>query len=245
MADFYAEAKKTQNKSKDNMMLTENGAVVYSSIGSEMVDFEFSVNSLRNKSKEEIYDKIKKAYAENPELTTKMIFQIGDVREGKGERHIFDACLEFLANEHPKILRELLPLIPEYTRWDHAIRLATNKNPMIAKTARKFVADQIAEDKKNLANGFRTKVSSPLLSPSAPRPRDPLAETSICSIMSISESSLDASFTKSSYSAIAFCNEKSSLFRSRNPFFINLRFRFGNMDKIAKALSGYLDNRIL
>ena len=153
MADFYAEAKKTQNKSKDNMMLTENGAVVYSSIGSEMVDFEFSVNSLRNKSKEEIYDKIKKAYAENPELTTKMIFQIGDVREGKGERHIFDACLDFLANEHPKILRELLPLIPEYTRWDHAIRLATNKNPMIAKTARKFVADQIAEDKKNLANG--------------------------------------------------------------------------------------------
>ena len=98
-----------------------------------------------------IYDKIKKAYAENPELTTKMIFQIGDIREGKGERHIFNSCIKFLEQEHPKILKELLPHIPEYTRWDYAIRLVASKNEEIAKATKKMVVNQLKEDKENLA----------------------------------------------------------------------------------------------
>lgn len=149
--NFYDNVKKEINKSEDNYMITENGAVVYSSVGNAMVDFEFSINSLRNASEQEIYDKIKNAYVENPELTTKMIFQIGDIREGKGERHIFNSCLKFLENEHPKILKELLPLIPEYTRWDYAIHLATSKNQEIASATRQMVVKQIREDQQNLS----------------------------------------------------------------------------------------------
>lgn len=148
---FYDNVQKEINKSTDNYMITENGAVVYSSVGNAMVDFEFAINSLRNAPEQEIYDKIQKAYAENPELTTKMIFQIGDIREGKGERHIFNSCIRFLENKHPKILKELLPLIPEYTRWDYAIHLATSKNQEIAIATRKMIVNQIQEDKENLA----------------------------------------------------------------------------------------------
>lgn len=148
---FYNDVQKEINKSTDNYMITENGAVVYSSVGNAMVDFEFAINSLRNAPEQEIYDKIQKAYAENPELTTKMIFQIGDIREGKGERHIFNSCIKFLETEHPKILKELLPLIPEYTRWDYAIRLATSKNQDIATATRKMIVNQIKEDRQLLS----------------------------------------------------------------------------------------------
>ena len=150
---FYDTLQVAQNKSKDNLTFTDNGAVVYSSIGSEMVDFSFAVNSLRNKSEQEICERIKKAYAESPEMATRMMFQIGDIREGKGERHIFNSCMQFMANEHPEIMKELMKHIPEYTRWDYAIQLATHKNPEIASAARKMVVAQIREDQKNLADG--------------------------------------------------------------------------------------------
>ena len=105
---FYDKLQVAQNKSNDNLTFTDNGAVVYSSIGSEMVDFSFAVNSLRNKSEQEICERIKKAYIESPEMATRMMFQIGDIREGKGERHIFNSCMQFMANEHPEIMKELM-----------------------------------------------------------------------------------------------------------------------------------------
>ena len=109
----------------------------------------FAVSSLRNKSTEEICNKFTRVYAENPLIATKLLFQIGDIREGKGERHIFNSCLKFFAKEHPEILKSLLPLIPEYTRWDYAIKLCVCGNREVEKLARKMVVDQIEEDKKN------------------------------------------------------------------------------------------------
>lgn len=153
MSNFLDAAKDVSLHSEDNMILTENGAVVYNSIGSKAVDFMFSVNSLRNKTTEEICDIFAGVYAENPLIATKLMFQIGDIREGKGERHTFNSCLKYYAVNHPKIAIALLPLIPEYTRWDYAIKLCTCGNKEVENFARKMVVEQLNEDKKNAQEG--------------------------------------------------------------------------------------------
>ena len=153
MSNFLDEAKKIRNHTEANLMETENGAIVYKSTGAEAVDFMFSVTSLRNKTTEEICEKFTRVYAENPLIATKLLFQIGDIREGKGERHIFNSCLKFFATEHPEILKSFLALIPEYTRWDYAIKLCICSNKDVEKAARKMVVEQLNEDRENAKNG--------------------------------------------------------------------------------------------
>lgn len=153
MSDFYDLVKKETTVSKDNETLTDNGAVVYESTMSSLVDFEASINSLRNKTDAEIQEKIARAYTENPKMATKMIFQIGDIREGKGERKIFNNCMNFLSQNHPKIALELLPLIPEYTRWDYLIKLSASKNEAIANASKEIVTKQLKQDIKDMKSG--------------------------------------------------------------------------------------------
>jgi hypothetical protein len=152
MSDFLDMAKKVNLKSEDNLIETENGAIVYKSTGATAVDFLFSVNSLRNATVDEICDKFAKVYAENPLTATKLMFQIGDIREGKGERHTFNSCLKYMALNHPEITKSLLPLIPEYTRWDYAIKLCTCGNKEVENFAKTMVVNQINEDVENAKN---------------------------------------------------------------------------------------------
>ena len=129
-----------------NKILTENGAVAYASTLNNLVDFSYSVNSLRNKSASEVAARFEQCYKDNPELATKMLFQIGDVREGKGERRTFNIGLRYMALAHPEICKALLPLVPEYTRWDHVAEMATCGEPNVELFARRFVVEQLKKD---------------------------------------------------------------------------------------------------
>ena len=146
MANFFDAVKDTMVHGDDNKILTQNGAVAYASAGDSLVDFSYSASNLRNKSPEQIMALFERCYNDNPMLATKMMFQMGDVREGKGERRTFNACLTYMAMAHPEICKALLSLVPEYTRWDHVAELCICKNPDVAKFARQMMVEQLRKD---------------------------------------------------------------------------------------------------
>ena len=146
MASFFDEVKDTMNHGDDNKILTQNGAVAYASAGDTLVDFSYSASNLRNKTPEQIMALFERCYIDNPMLATKMMFQMGDVREGKGERRTFNTCLRYMAAAHPEICKAILPLVPEYTRWDHVAEMTICGVPTVEKFARQMMAEQLKKD---------------------------------------------------------------------------------------------------
>ena len=144
--NFYDAMKTQQDKSEDNWTLTENGALVYASSGKALVDIDNATTSLRGATKERAYELFAKAYAESPKQATKWLFYLGDIREGKGERRSFNMLMDYMAKKHPAIAKELLPLIPEYARWDYAVRQIMSPNHEVSKAALDMVEKQLKED---------------------------------------------------------------------------------------------------
>ncbi len=101
-----------------NYSQTENGALGYRTTGKELLDINFRISSFRALPDEEVAKQFAAAYYENKVLAVLWLFYVGDVRGGVGERRLFKICFQFLAKVEPKLAEELLPLIPEYTRWD-------------------------------------------------------------------------------------------------------------------------------
>lgn len=121
---------------------TENGATAYASTNYEIVDFNFKVPFYRNQSVEDIQLDFAKVYFENPLLALKDLFYLGDIREGLGERKIFKAGLAWLCDHEPEVANQIIPLIPEYSRWDVVVGLDND-------VARKVVLEQLLFDFQN------------------------------------------------------------------------------------------------
>lgn len=103
----------------DEISITENGAVGYKTTGAKLLDINFAVSSLRNKSDAEISKMFSEAYYENPLLAVKWMFMLRDVRgSGMGERRSFRICMAWLADVRPDVAVKLVNLIPEFGRWD-------------------------------------------------------------------------------------------------------------------------------
>lgn len=59
---------------KDRTRSTENGAVAYETSGKALVDLNFAVSSLRNKSEKEIVRRFVRAFYEDRRLAFKWLF---------------------------------------------------------------------------------------------------------------------------------------------------------------------------
>lgn len=121
--NFFSKLKETAVK--DDKGFTDNGALAYNTTGSDLVDFDFNTSSMRHGTKEEIAENFEKAFAEGKDRAMRYLFYVGDIREGKGERHIFNEVLSYLADSNPELVKAVLPLIPEYGRWDEVVNLVT------------------------------------------------------------------------------------------------------------------------
>ncbi|GEM_PF-116275 len=146
----------------ENTILSANGAVEFASSGSKLVDFNARATEFRNASEQTISEAALQAYSEEPVDFVKLVFQTGDVRGGKGERHAFNACMDWLVANHPHIANELLELIPEYTRWDHLVRLCLSDNKMVSEHATQIVVSQFCADLKAVSaasEGSTVKIS--------------------------------------------------------------------------------------
>lgn len=146
--NFIDNMKKLINE-EYNVSITENGAVGYRSSGKALLDINFSVSSLRNKTDLEVITYFAKAYYENKFLAVKWLFFAGDVRGGLGERRLFRLGLLFLSQVDGKLTKSLLPLVFEYTRWDNLLVLLDTD---LRDSVCELIKNQLDLDLKNMQN---------------------------------------------------------------------------------------------
>ena len=153
-----------------NVSITENGAIGYETTGKNLLDLNFSVASLRNVSEAEIAERFYKAFLEDKNLAMRWLFFARDVRGGLGERRLFRVVIESLSMEDPEVVKAIIPLVPEYGRYDDLWCLLDTpvKDVVIG-----FVAKQFEEDITGLIN--RKPIS--LLGKWAPSPSASSRET--------------------------------------------------------------------
>lgn len=101
-----------------NHSVTENGAVGYRTTGKSLLNINFAVASLRSASESEIIERFKRAFFEDKILAMKWLFFARDIRGGLGERRLFRTAMSFVADYEPVLVEKVIPLIPEYGRYD-------------------------------------------------------------------------------------------------------------------------------
>lgn len=139
-----------EDEASQRKTLTENGAVAYQTSGKALTDFMFAVTALRKADKDRIYGEITKVYFEDPIIASKFMFFIRDCREGNGERRIFREYLRWLSEHKPEIAKAVIPLVPEYARWDDLwVLLDTNLKDDVIELVRDTIkADLNATENK-------------------------------------------------------------------------------------------------
>ncbi len=126
-----------------NVSITENGAIGYETTGKNLLDLNFSVASLRNASETEIAKRFYNAFLEDKNLAMRWLFFARDIRGGLGERRLFRAVIEALSMEDPEIVKVIIPLVPEYGRYDDLWCLLDTpvKDAVISFVAKQFERD--------------------------------------------------------------------------------------------------------
>ncbi|XP_046652378.1 uncharacterized protein LOC124343193 isoform X2 [Daphnia pulicaria] len=99
----------------ENMTLTENASFTYSSTTSACLDFYFEV--MQQTPNDQIVETLKKSWDEDPLVSLKLIFQLRDVRSGKGAVIEFHHCLIWLFHNHPETLLYNLEYVPKHGYW--------------------------------------------------------------------------------------------------------------------------------
>lgn len=143
MTNFAGAMAQTLNNGKFNSAYTENGARVYRTTGSLLLDLNFKVTQMRDMKDATIIDLFMKAFYEDKELAVKWLFYVSDVREGLGERRLFRIVAKHLAKSG--YIENLIQYIPEYSRWDNVWELL-DTNPSVVTG---LIINQINQDIAN------------------------------------------------------------------------------------------------
>jgi hypothetical protein len=106
------------NASRQRDTTTYNGAVTNSTSLNNIVDLFFIAGASRTMSESDIQEMIAGAFAEDPELTTRVIQWAGDIRQGAGERRFFRTALDYLYKHEYSTFSKIMKKVPELNRWD-------------------------------------------------------------------------------------------------------------------------------
>ena len=152
---------------KQNEKFTENGAKTYASTMNHLYDFYALGGAMRNRKEGDLIFIFSKAFQDDSLYAMKCLFYFRDIRGGQGERRIFRVIMEYLANSQTEIIRKLLPLFPEYGRWDD---LFIFFGTYLEKDMLSFVKNQFSIDMKSDKPSLLGKwLSSPNTSSSVSR----------------------------------------------------------------------------
>ena len=133
------------------MSVTQNGALAYASSGSHLLDFHYEMSAFRDMDTAEFFKWFARAYNEDPMLAIKEAFYAGDIRLGMGERLTFRRCMQYICTWHPEIAKAIIPLVPEYNRWDSVLTFYCVEKTRSA--AVELIKNQLKEDVENANNG--------------------------------------------------------------------------------------------
>ena len=124
-----------------NRAYTKNGGATNKSSLNPCLDFFANGASKRNDVESAVY-LFERAYATDKTSALRILFYIRDIRGGQGERDIFRACLDRLKTIDEPVYEKMLPLVPEYGRWDDILG-------DINDTVVKLVKNQLEADMKS------------------------------------------------------------------------------------------------
>jgi len=96
---------------------TTNGMKAFTNTGKSIVDLFYSIGSSRN-AQPKIAAEFSRAFAEDKTLAARTLFWARDIRGGAGERLTFRNLMLQLEKTDVNACKRLIPLIPEYGRWD-------------------------------------------------------------------------------------------------------------------------------
>lgn len=105
-------------RAKKTIARTKNGAVTNATSLNSVLDMFFLAGASRNMSERDIINLFVKAYGHDKSLALKCLFWARDVRGGAGERRFFQIIWNYLLKTYPKDVQHLIPLVPEFGRWD-------------------------------------------------------------------------------------------------------------------------------
>lgn len=132
---------------ENDLIQTENGAWGYRSTGNALLDINYSVPAMRRMDEDEIASKFWEAFREDKTNALKWLFFYRDIRGGLGERRGFRAILKWLANNEPEILKAIIPLVPNYGRYDDLFVLLEYSFPSdIRDCVLDFIKAQFSQD---------------------------------------------------------------------------------------------------
>lgn len=97
---------------------TENGADALNSTGNPLLDLYGIIGSLRSRTDNEIIQLFQDAAEFDFVYALKLAFYARDVRGGLGERRVSRVIFEWLANEYPSEMVQVLPYVPFFGRYD-------------------------------------------------------------------------------------------------------------------------------
>ena len=138
-------------KSEFNKVETENGGYGYKTTNSPIVDFFYRVSSYRSADIPEIikdFDPV--LSSKDLETGMRLVFFIGDIREGLGERRLFNTLLFHMAEKNPEAMTRLAHLVPDYSRWDY---LFTLRNTECEPAMWQILHSQLHKDLANMKAG--------------------------------------------------------------------------------------------
>jgi len=122
-----------------NYTRTENGALTHRESLSTLVDMFYHVPAKRGQVAD-VQRLFANAYGDNKALATVLAFYVRDIRGGQGERDSFRVILRYLAKHDLNLFNRIMPLVPEYGRWDDLIEYVDNANVV------EFVKTQLVAD---------------------------------------------------------------------------------------------------
>jgi hypothetical protein len=137
-------------KQEANLTATENGAVTYTTTGSDCLDLFAVIGALRQESDQEIIRRFARAYIEDADMAMKILFYARDIRGGLGERRVFRTILAWLSANEPESVKKNIKYIAEYGRYDDLLALLDTP---CEKEMLSYLKAQFEDDLDNLERG--------------------------------------------------------------------------------------------
>ena len=132
-----------------NVAFTENGARARATTNSKLVDFFSQGGAIRHQNEKYILDMFRQSFGEDRLSTIKTAFYFRDVRGGQGQRRPFRVQLKYMADNYPQYVKKLIPLVPEYGRFDDLFVLIGTQ---LESEVLNFIKTTFVNDLKNLQN---------------------------------------------------------------------------------------------
>lgn len=156
----YADALSELLEEINNVAVTENGAIAYKTANSPLIDIHYKVGTLRNEDQINIIKMFAEVYNTDRDIALKWLFYVRDIREGLGERRVFNVIWKWLAETHPFEVMHLIGKIPEYGRWDDLLVLeGTGLQDVAVLTIAKQLKKDIATVGEYIASGEEKPIS--------------------------------------------------------------------------------------